>query len=634
MEPREIRNPYDAERVLPKPRLGEVFSYQRKSNATENCKKSLADQTKSNRKTCDRYGLPLDESCILSEKPGLGGDLWWDGVSMGTERPGEERRFRPAFSKLRDAILDDRCKAIVTYSQCRLFRNVSIANEFINLCVDHGVRIYDTAGLLDIWSSDGRAHIRHMASDNQRMREKARTETQRGIEDSLDEGEMVVVAGRLGFRSAGKGSKKVVAIPHELAYVKKIYLAFAHGIDERGPLCIKDIVVMLNEDAEFDWTPDIIEKRGKRTEHTKGLVYRLQVRQCLRDLAYHGYQKRKRIVKCDAFLVDGQPVIDDETWDLAKRKLESNKFFPPGRNREDRAFSGLIRCGVCGQTTAAVLNTEIRDRTDRTDPAKFAWVRYQYDGGGMSCKHFFHRIPVKGLDDYFDTVLAPLALTELEARESAASTAALLARRERLDREVASLQDRLDTEIPAMALELSPSTVSKAEKLLLNQLQKLSEELIAVSLALRSAVPLIKNLRKLDGLSASLRTDIVRQTIRWVAALPPTSPMVWDKQYKRWKKPTDGGRLLVLTTFGVYHTIKLTRVIKPGNPRHRYLSFNQAEEDEIIGTMNDLPDPALFVRGLRKTCASAYIDFDPTEWAPGIRPEFLLDQTFEPSQAA
>lgn len=628
MHTKEIRNAYEADQVLPKPHAGEVWSYARKSNRErhrhgfDGTTKSIVDQNKVNRRTAERYDLPLIDSCVLSERPGLGGDIWWDGVTLGTETGGK-REVRPEFSRLRNKILEGECKVVIAFAQCRLFRDVGIANAFMDLCVAHGVRVYDANGLLDIWSSDGRAHIRYLANDNQRQREKTGGECQRGIEECWAKNELCIPAGRLGFRSLGYRSKQVRAIPEELEWVRWIFRAWVYGIDHRGPLSLNSITQILTADTSFVWTPDLVELRGSRLECNRGTVYIDQLRRLLRDETYIGKQRRGgRVTDCPSFLVDGQTVVDVELFNLAQRKLNAHRGKKPGQGRTVHVFSGLVRCGQCGQRMKV-------GRTSRAGIRTKAWTRYCISAES-TCNHYLPAVCYDTLVSYFVEFLAPLMRVELETRESAVTLAAALHKRDLLSRELSEHETWIRDELPRYALAVSPELASAMEQLKSERLSEIRVELRRIDEETRSEAWVIDRLRDVDALPESLLIDVVDQTIQWVAMMPITG------------RPKDNGRvgareapwaskIIFCTSFGTYHTAELERKSTSGGREAVECRFwvehrpRPADESEILGSANDLPMPAAFASELIRSAAIAKVEFRPDLQLPGIHSEHLAE---------
>jgi len=628
----DFRSAYDADQVLPKPKAGEVWVYSRLSDRTkgkeareagEVCAKSIADQNRVSRRIAERYQLPLADACFLSDNKS--GRYWWSGVNLGIGANKGTSECRDGMSRLRDLILDGKVKAIVTYSQCRLFRGAAMADAWMDLCVAHGVRIYDSSsGLLDIWSPDGKAYIRFLANDNQRQREKSGVESARGIESCLEQGDLCVRGGILGFRSEGRRSKKVRVVSDEIAWVKWIFQAYCYGIDERGPLSISVIANELCRDPGFQWMPDVVSSGGRRTPATKDNVYPSAVRNVLKDVRYRGLQQKNgKIFLCNAFLVNGEPVIDEKTFSESEKRRKTRSRFPKGRGRDRYPFSGVLRCH-CGQQLAA---TDNRPPNKGANERRINYWRYS-PTGQFTCRHWMPALAVKEMDRYYIETLVPILQAELSARESASNVAALVAERTVLFAEIADLDRYRETDLVDYSLQVSPQLAAAMEARIVAKAESAHQRVKQINELLESDESLGTRLENAEILSDSMLSEIVRRTVLWAAVLP--NPSLTGGRMGRRSKDTFVAKILFCLGYGgVFHTAVVERH-GGKDPRAFTYQLRPALEDECVGTINDLPDPVAFatrVLGNAITVSAYYRDWRPSDvaiddWIPGIDPEY------------
>ena len=625
----DFRSRHEADAALAKPQAGQVWVYARLSDrgkgkesrdAGEDLTKSVSDQHKANRRTAHRYGLPLTEENFLSDNKS--GGLWWGGVNLGIGDAGPGSDHRPEITRLRDAVLSGECKAIVTYSQCRLFRGSSMADAWMELCRANGVRIYDDAsGLLDIWSSDGRAYVRFRANDDQRQREKSGNEAHRGIESCIDEGEHVVPAGRLGFRSMGRRSKKVRVHHEEVERVRWAFRAYTVGIDGSPPWGVNEIARHLQQDPTFQWLPDLVEKRGMRAESNKGRVYPQQIRSLLQDIRYIGKQRKNgREEPCHAFLLEGgETVIDPHTFELAKQRLELRHRVPGAKNRERHPFSGVLRCAHCGQEMAATVNW----RATKHSPERTCYGRYTANGS-YTCQHYLPPIEVGELDRYFRETLTPLVRAGLEARASAGSVAALLGERSKLVAEQREDERWLEEDLADAAVESSPRVAAAMERKREARIAAAKARIAEIDAQVGAEQALRGMLQRVDALTPEMASSVVRESILWAALVPNEAHSEGAKEGPR-SQDLDFGRVLFCTVYGgVYHTAVVERV-PHADRRRREFRLRPADESEVVGTLADLPSPAEFVAALMATADSSGRPWRAEEWAPDASPETLAE---------
>ena len=621
MRKKNFKNSWEADRGLSPVRSGEVYSYSRlscidpRSTASDDgLMTSITDQNKVNGETALKFGLPPVSHYLVDE--GFSGSLWYEGVSLGVGDDDAETAFRPAFTQLRDATLRGHCRALVVYSQCRLGRGVGIIEAFLlKLCHAHGVRVCEPSGMCDLWSADSRSYIRFIAGANARHREKSAADSARGIEERFSNGELVVGSGLLGFRSLAPRSRRAVPQPEELEWVRWIYEAFVRGIDARGPLTSAGIAAELTARG-FVWPADLGEGRGRGVSRDLGFLTRRRVRVILSDVRYQAKQRRYGVLgECTAFLVDGAPVVDPETFELAQRRLKALGRNPPARNRTKHPFGGLVRCGVDGET---LLGRESCRRSDGSQAT--VWGRYS-PGSGHACQHIIPRVAVDVLAEYYRTHLSQILLMELESRGTAESLAGALERKETLQGERAAVERWLELDFPAYAEKLSPQTAGRMEDGKLLRLAEIKEEVRALDETLSGDAATVEQLRNVADLSDALVIDLIAHTVRWAAMIPIGEPLEGDRRRIPKRFTGIGGKVLFLLAGGVYHTavVELHRLHRSAVGH----TLRPAREDEVIGTLRDLPKPSGLIAGARRICRAARTPFDPDDLAPGALPEHL-----------
>ena len=288
------------------PKLSEAaqtYSYERKSNKSKDgTSKSIEDQRAVNQETAEECGLTLLPENQLSEEPGHGGDEFWRGF-QGTGIEGDDRTgvpFRPVLTQLVEAIKAGKVKNLIIYSQCRLWRSVSLAHMMLDLMGECGVKLYDRNGQISINTPEGRQAVLQGAVAAQIYRENCAVYSGRGTRSTRKKLKVVVNGNVPGYRHVAKG--KIEVVPDEIALVRRIFAMYVSG-KSLTAICR----ALMSEGIVL--AADLYETRSvKRNPHTHDIVYPKQIRAILTDVRYRGQQPHeKQIWECKDFLIDGEP---------------------------------------------------------------------------------------------------------------------------------------------------------------------------------------------------------------------------------------------------------------------------------------------------------------------------------------
>jgi hypothetical protein len=230
---------------------------------------------------------------------------------------------------------------------------------------------------------------------------------------------------------------------------------------------------------------------------------------------------------------------------------------------------------------------------------------------------------VHDVDDYINLTLAPLLLAELRDRMCADGIASLMDEKASLSRDLKKAEHRLNDELPA---EWEEGTIDK--EMLANmgrkvreRIAELKKRLLVIDAQLRDNDLLADSIQDLSAMDDAMRCVALRSVLRWVAVYPTNNPRhrSGETGYK-WQSDPDAGRVVWLTTWGTLITTVIERK-KMDDHRTRLCFLRPATPEEALGTVNDLPDPALFFAGLEKSHKNGKYDFSMREFAPGYDPD-------------
>ena len=613
----------------------EVFSYARKTNNETNAKKSIADQHTVNFRTAKKHGLPLEESGVLSEKPGLGGELWWDGY-IGSGLTGdytvpEERR--PVLTQIMNGVLSGKVRCIICYTQDRIWRDVALCKVMIDVLAQQGCLLYDKNGLVDISTPEGRTAVYNNASEAEKVRRKAKVDSERGLTESREMGLKVVNAGVLGFRNVLGRRGEVRHVEEEQAVANRLFRLFDSGdgrVDEAGkligPLSKGGIAELLMEEG-YLWMPDLWEQRGtKRVGPTEKTIYTTNIAAVLKDVRYQGRQIHGRKEwPCDAFLKPGpeprQPVVETALFERVQQKLNNLKR---GANatRNSYALGGLIRCGVCGQSMYPGVTAVVRFGVKMYP---MAWKKV-HDPSWCWCTHDLPVLQHEIVDAYIDRVLAPWLQAEFRDRWTPdAGYGGLLNEIAAVERDLAEKQREHREDVPAFLTEcfrmkVSPGAAEGMERELLEAIDCLKKKRHTLEERLRLVTTMEPHLDNIANVSEATRRDSLRAVLRWVAVVPSGAPPIRTKETS-WKvvPSNDAGIMAFMTAWGTIHTAFIARAHVAGQ-KLRTCHLREATASESLGTFSDLPDSDAFYAGLLRSWRGRMYEFAPQDVAPGYIP--------------
>ena len=593
---------------------GEVALYPRKSTATENASKSIQDQIEVILETLDEVGLPPHTFVIKQEKIGHGGDEWWSGGGQSglKDDTGTAQPTRPVLTEIMDGVVNGTHKVVACYAQDRLWRKVGICDKMVDLFLENGVQLYDRYGLVDIRTPEGRQQVRSNAVASQHYRERVTQDSDRGKRKNIEKGKLVTGADVLGFRSGGRYSKIVLHRPEEHLVVRRIFTLFDRGESGRGPLSCEEIAKLLMEEG-YLWTPDLRAKRGKkRNDFTMNLIYDWQIKKVLTDCRYQGRQPySKKEWPCDAFLVDGQPLVEVDVYERVQAKIDS--FRRSGnRTRKDRAATGLIRCGLCGQGLS-VSPTSVKATGERIH----YWKNIKSEAWCW-CTHTLPSLREVVVDTWLDEVLAPLLLAEMREKAAGQSHQALLSQQAELRRVLCHMEEAFEQRIEEFIREnVGAKIIGTAERAHSAKTAAIHTQTKENELLIRDYYALEVGLADLASQTPVARRDAIHAVVRWIAVLPSGAPR--EPVYGNRTRPaTNPGKLVVLTAFGTYVTA-VVELAHTGETDHRQKTLRAALPHEAI-TLNEFSDAEAFLAGLSRAYSGKKYKYDPMEVAPGYSP--------------
>ncbi len=236
--------------------------------------------------------------------------------------------MRPEMQRLLKDIKSHKIEKIIAIKVDRLTRNNYDGFWLLNYCEEHDVKIELILEPYDVSTANGEMIFGMNLVFGQRERKEIGARTKRAMEEMVLEKVHPAKAPYGYTRNSETGHLEVE--PIETQVVKRIFELYKNGASIRG------ISNTLNEEKAYS--------RQGRWNSDK--VYKI-----LTNLIYIGtfaYGKTKRKAQ-DILYVDNycEPIIDKNTWDIARKRLEKNKH--PNYGEHIHLFTGIVKCPTCGK---------------------------------------------------------------------------------------------------------------------------------------------------------------------------------------------------------------------------------------------------------------------------------------------
>ncbi len=601
---------------------GEVARYGRRSVKGEGGlagKKSVADQEAETADISDEHGLPTSPSDYYAEPPGYSGKTFYDG-GTGRHAIHEElkfdekrrRRVRPRLTALVQDIESRRKRVVVAWSLCRLWRSVRLCEHLLDLFEEFDVELYDKDGKVDYRSPKGRADVVGAAVRFETQRKEIKQGVERGLRRNRKRKKIASNPNCLGIRTKGTRTNAVRFLDDELYWVERMMRLYV-GDGASRPLSTIEIGDAIVREG-MRWPEDLRRSyEGLETCPTDRVTC-VMVQHVLTNVRYVGYHPTlKGAYQCSAFLRDGKPLIPIDLFLRVQRRLKQERRLGCRTRRPDRALTSLLLCGL--DASPLQCQTAVGQLTGGNTERYEVWRPVPRVGTG--CDHCLPNIRDEVLMTYIAEQLGPLISAELEGRLSGSTDTQRL---EQLNQQLMATEEEI-TKVDELALTTwreDPTFAYRLAQQLKARRRTIQAEILRCESSHVVAADLIPHGRDLQSADPATRADAVRALIRWIAIIPSGKPRVRSEGSREWTRNPDQGRLFFCLELGVYHTAAIT--FDASHPRGYHKRINllrPAEPHECLEGVNDLPEPAKFIDGLRTSRLRHGIDFDFAVDAPG-----------------
>ena len=236
--------------------------------------------------------------------------------------------MRPEMQRLLKDIKSHKIEKVIAIKVDRLTRNNYDGFWLLNYCEEHDVKIELILEPYDVSTANGEMIFGMNLVFGQRERKEIGARTKRAMEEMALEKVHPAKAPYGYIRNSETGHLEVE--PIEAQVVKRIFELYKNGSSIRG------ISNTLNEEKAY-------LRQGKWNSDK---VYKILTNSIYIGTFAYGKTKRKAQ---DVLYVDNycEPIIDKNTWDITRKRLEKNKH--PNYGEHIHLFTGIVKCPTCGK---------------------------------------------------------------------------------------------------------------------------------------------------------------------------------------------------------------------------------------------------------------------------------------------
>lgn len=239
---------------------------------------------------------------------------------------------RSGFQELVQAVKSKEIDLVLVYRLDRLSRNVRDIYDMLDLMKEHDVAFVSITEGFDTTTAMGRAMLGVAAVFAQLTREMIAENVRDGLLRRAESGKWNGPKWNppYGYNYVVGGT--IEPHPEEAEVVKQIFRWFTR--DKWGT---KKIARVLNS------------QQVSRNRGGTGQWYQAKVWNIVQNPVYAGY-----LAAGDKLVVgDHVPLIDEQTWALAKETAAARKIQAPRTKASPHLLSGLVRCGKCNRMLVA-----------------------------------------------------------------------------------------------------------------------------------------------------------------------------------------------------------------------------------------------------------------------------------------
>ena len=374
--------------------------------------RSSDDQELTGKRFAASQGYPPERIRVYREDEGVKG--WWWFRQSGREGP-----YREELSRMIADLENGTLEGCWCWRSDRLVRDTEIALALAPYLIRNKAKLWAGFREIDTSTADGLYNLTIEAAANRRQRDRA---SEDGVRDKLYRAEFGLFTrdpSCYGWRSGGRESQEAVPQWHEIAVAEMMMRWFVYGDGTGAPLNLNQIA---NRVMDLG-IPLSVGARGHKVRDPKLVTY-FQVRAIISNPMFvakwrhgggeHDFWDKLSVSK------DGEPkrtAVPVELFEAVEHRLEQSERPGLANDRTKRLCSGVAVCACCGMAMGVNVKTYVNgDRFER-------YYCSHRTGRRKTCtEDDYASLAVEELESWVRQQLAPQLVEELHAMQAESGT--------------------------------------------------------------------------------------------------------------------------------------------------------------------------------------------------------------------
>jgi len=483
--------------------------YVRRSDEDDSGKsRSSDDQELQGRRFAAALGYPPERIRIYRENDGVKGSWWF----CQSERGGP---CRPKLSAMIADMDDGVLGGCWTWRSDRIVRDTEVALALVPYFQRNQVRLWCGLREIDVTTADGLYNLTVEAAANRRQRDRASEDAIQDKEFRAEVGLFTRDPSAYGWRSAGRDTQEAIPQWHEIAVAEMMMRWFVYGDGTGAPLNLNQIA---NRLMDLD-IPLSVGARGHTARDSKKVTY-FQVRAVISNPMFvakwrhgggeHDYWDKLSVSK------DGEPkrtAVPVELFDAVQHRLEQTERPGLANDRTVRLCSGLAICACCGMTMHVNVKTYVNgDRFERYYCSHRAGRRKTCTEDGYAS------LAVEELERWVRHQLAPQLVEELDAMRAESGTKSIRKDLQIAERNLAEARKTETDKLTALVGAMDADQFAAVAMQLRADRQRLEREVNGIKDRIRQIEePIDIVSMSLESVCSDRLREALRRAVRFIA---------------------------------------------------------------------------------------------------------------------
>jgi DNA invertase Pin-like site-specific DNA recombinase len=545
-----------------------VAIYARKSDLkSESRGKSVSQQVEQCLLAARSLGYEVSERLIFREEDGNKGWYYWQD-SEGRNPP----PFRVELTRLVQEVEAGNIDIVMCWRTDRIFRDEIVASLFIRKLRSHGVRLFSRSQDYAIHTASGYQRAIAEACENRAYSDKISEDIIRAHATLASVGMLTRDPSCLGFRSAGRGTGGVVAVPEELATVRQVFHWYTIG-DGEGPLTARRIAIRLMDSGI---RVAVGAKGHKAIDPSR--VFPGQITNILRNVQYVGFIKHdETLYPTKLFHVpkaDGSgeldTVVSQAMFDEANRLLDEQDWHL--RDSNPKLLNGVLICPSCGR--------KIYGQSRGEGLPRYVYCPYRCGKYRECWATNYRTLHIQELESWVRQHLAPLLAAELMAMKLERRGDPMRVELAAIETRIQALQQAETEKLAELIHLLDAAQIANVAAKFKRDRDELERHAAGLRLRIRSTSVETSNPLDLMAESEGMLRQALLRAVQWMCVT-------------KWG-------IVVLTKGGAYIGARLARGPKRSRGGHRPPTILPPTVEATLECRSWITDPEAFRAGRRR----------------------------------